>query len=91
LRAPPSLNVSRLVGGHAPGPFVHEQWDSEVAINDKHSAHRHWAPNVSHNDDDGDDNDDDDDDGDDDDDEDSDEQSNFTLIEASFLAICACV
>jgi hypothetical protein len=83
LLAPRSLTVSRLGGGHTPGPVVYERRNSEDATKDARSTRRQWAPNASHDDDDIDDDDDvddDDDDGDDDDEEeDSDEQSNFTL------------
>jgi hypothetical protein len=84
LRAPRSLNVSRLGSGHAPEQFVRKRWNSEVT-QDARSTQRQWVLNASHDDDDDDDrDDDDDDDGDDDDDddeeeEDSDKQSNFTL------------
>jgi hypothetical protein len=89
LHTPRSLNVSRLGGGHAPDPFVHEPWASEFA-KDARSTQPQWVPNGNNDDaDDGGDDDDeaaaaDDDDGDDDDDddddvEDSNERSNFTL------------
>jgi hypothetical protein len=81
LRAPRPLNVSRLRGGHAPGPFVRKRWDSEVSTKYARSTRRQWVPNASHDDDDNcdDDGDENCDDDDDDDDENSDEQSNFTL------------
>jgi hypothetical protein len=68
-RAPrPLASVSRLGDGHAPDPFVHERWDSEVP-QDARSTRPQCVVNTSHdNDDDG-----------DDDEEGSNEQSNFTL------------
>jgi hypothetical protein len=87
LRAPRPHPVSRLGGGHARDPVVHEQWNSEFA-QDTRSNQRKWVPNVCHddvddydddeyNDDDDDDNnaaDYDDDDNDDDDDDDDEEE-----------------
>jgi hypothetical protein len=91
-RAPRSLNVSRLDGGHAPERlFVHNRWDSAVATKDARSSKRQWVPNPSHDagddadddchDDDGDYDDDDDDGGDEEEEgEDKEEQSKSTLM-----------
>jgi hypothetical protein len=65
LRAPQSLNVSRLGGGNALGAFVHERWDAKVD-KDPRSTLPQWA-------------DDDDDDDYDEEEEDNDEQNNSTL------------
>jgi hypothetical protein len=81
LRAPRCPNISRLGGGHAADPVVHEQWDSEISTKDARSNQRQWLPNTSHDDDNDSDggDDDDDDDEEEEEEEDSDEQSNFTL------------
>jgi hypothetical protein len=80
LRAPRSLNVSRLGGGRAPNSSVHEPWASEFA-KDARSTQPQWAPNAGHDAAAADDDDDDDADNDADDEkeENSDKQSNFTL------------
>jgi hypothetical protein len=82
LRAPRSLNVSRLGRRHTPDPVVDQQWESDLA-RDGRSTQLQWVPNDGCKDDDDDDDDDDlekdDDEAEEEEEEDSDEQSNFTL------------